>query len=289
MKKSIISAVALLTLASGCTGGGSGGGTGVVYDYYTTPGISSSSFVNALNDVDGAPSYDESEIILYTNETIRSTYAGEDDWFVIWDSEYGEYKAVSLQYLRAITYYDYYSNSYGTAEGFRATETDDILNGLTNGDFWGDDYETATFLGNDAFGIPTFRGQVSGLLYEDEEETNDVSLLAGEADLKNKIQKASNISYLYSVDFKTSMALVSLGEKVEKKLGSNAGEITLEDQKELMKDITHLTGVTLDDMTSVALGTADKEEMIKNAADKIGTSSSSLQQRMLPELFGINL
>ncbi len=286
MKKSIISAVALLTLASGCTGGGAGG---VVYDYYTTPGLSTTSFMNALNNVDGAPSYDESEIILYTDETIRSTYAGEDDWFVIWDSEYGEYKAVSLQYLRAITYYDYYSNSYGTADEFRNIETADILNGLTNGDFWGDDYETATFLGNDAFGIPTFEGQVSGLLYEDEEETNDVSLMAGEADIKNKIQQASNISYLYNVDFKTSMALVSLGDKVEKKLGSNAGEITLEDQKELMKDVTHLTGVTLEDMTSVALGTADKEEMIKNAADKIGTSSSSLQQRMLPELFGINL
>lgn len=286
MKKSIISAVALLTLASGCTGGG---GSGVVYDYYTTPGISTTSFVNALNDVDGAPSYDESEIILYTDETIRSTYAGEDDWFVIWDSEYGEYKAVSLQYLRAITYYDYYSNSYGTAEEFRNIETDDILSGLTNGDFWGDDYETVDFIGNDVFGIPTFEGQVTGLLYEDEEETNDVSLMAGEADLKNKIQKASNISYLYNVDFKTSMALVSLGEKVEQKLGSNAGEITVADQTDLMKDITHLTGVTLEDMTSVALGTANKEEMIKNAADKIGTSSSSLQQRMLPELFGINL
>lgn len=287
MKKSIISAVALLTLASGCTGGG--GETGAVYDYYTTPGLSSTSFVNALNSVDGAPSYDESEIILNTDETIRSSYAGEDDWFVIWDSEYGEYKAFSLQYLRTITYYDYHSNSLGTADEFRNIETDDILNGLTNGDFWGDNYETVDFLGNDVFGIPTFEGQATGLLYEDEEETNDVSLMAGEADLKKKIQKASNISYLYNVDFKTSMALVSLGEKVEQKLGSNAGEITLEDQKDLMKDITHLTGVTLEDMTSVALGVANKEEMIKNAADKIGTSSTSLQQRMLPELFGINL
>lgn len=285
MKKSIISTLALLTLASGCTGGG----TSSVYDYYTTPGLSTTSFIDALNNVDGAPSYDESEIILYTDETIRSTYSGEDNWFVIWDSEYGEYKSFSLEYLRTLTYYDYYSNSYGTAEEFRSVETNDILSGNTNGDYWGLNYEVLDFLGNDIFNTPTFKGQTSGFLYEDEEESNDVSLMAGEADLKSKIQQASNISYLYNVDFKTSMALVSLGQKVEKKLGSNAGEITLEDQKELMKDITHLTGVTLDEMTSVATGSKSKEEMIKKAADQIGTSSSSLQQRMLPELFGINL
>ena len=280
VKKALL-ATASLVILSGCPGGG----TSLIYDYYTSPNITANQFVNALNDVDNAPLFDESELVLDINETIR----GGDDWFVIWDQEAGDYKAVSLQYIRSIVYYDYIQSNYGTADEFRNIEANDILNGDFFGDPLGLDYETVDYIGDDAFGTPIFQGVNTNLLYEDQEESFDVSLAAGEAEMMKKAQKASSLSFAYNLDIKTSLALVSLGEKVENKLGTNSGELTLEDQVDLMGDITHLTGVTLSDLEGITTGSVDKKEALNKAAKKIGTSSSSLQQRLLPEVFGISL
>jgi len=283
MKKTLLTTAVLIALSS-CTGSGTVG-TSLTYEYFTSPNITATQFVNSLNDVDGAPSFDESELVLGTDETLRSG----DDWFVIWDADAQDYKAVSLQYIRSITYYDYVRTNFGTADEFRNIEADDILNGDFFGDSLGLDYETVDFIGNDSLGVPLFEGVNTGLLYEDQVQSFDVSLAAGEADMMKKAQKASNLSFAYNLDIKTSLALVSLGEKVENKLGAGSGELTLQDQVELMGDITHLTGVTMNDLEGIATGSQNKSATIEKAAKKIGTSSSSLQQRLLPEVFGISL
>jgi hypothetical protein len=147
LKNALIGASLLATAALSSCGGG-----GVTYGYYNTPYISATQFVNALNDVDNAPYYDESEIILYTDETIRSAQPGQDDWFVIWDAEFNQYKAVSLQYIRAITYYSYYSSSFQTAEEFREIEADDRFYGYFDGDLFGNDYEVVDLVGGIFYG-----------------------------------------------------------------------------------------------------------------------------------------
>src|SRR5690606_28970589 len=124
--RTLLQSAALLsatTMLVSCSGGGSS-----TYGTYYSPTVSVNEFVNALNRIEGYDA-DDSYVELYTDETIRSTYAGEEDWFVIYDDKYNEYKAVSLQYIRSIVYYDYYSNSTALAREFRAIERDDILSG----------------------------------------------------------------------------------------------------------------------------------------------------------------
>ncbi len=282
LKNVLIGASLLATAAlSSCGGGG-----GVTYGYYNTPYISATQFVNALNDVDGAPYYDESEVILYTDETYRSAQPGQDDWFVIWDAEYNQYKAVSLQYIRAITYYSYYSSSYQTAEEFRNIEDDDRFYGYFDGDLFGDDYEVVDLIGS------TFYGRESGYAYEDELETMDVNLLAGEQQVKKLAQKVSNISYAYQVSPEMALSLVSLGEKVENMLQKGAGqqELTEADQEVLLKDLEHLTGVTLEEVIAAGSEANGKQEILKKIANKnadSGLTSQKLEDKILPELFGI--
>lgn len=286
---SMLAVGSALTLLASCGGGGGGGGGGgPSYGYYNSPSITASTFVSNLNSVDGVGYY--SEVELYADETIRSATAGEDDWFVIWDDKYNEYKAVSLQYIRSIAYYDYYSNNYyETASEFRSIESDDILAGNLNGDFWGDDYEVADVVGTDAFGGLIFEGRNSGFLYEDEAGTFDVSLMTAEVENKKSIERAAKISYLYELPIETSLSLVSLGKKVEQKLGSNGGEITAEDQLALTKDLEHLTGVTLSEVVEAGSNSQGKEELLDKISSKIGTSAANLEQRLLPDLFGIEL
>ena len=277
-----------MTLLASCGGGGGGGGGGSSYGLYSSPSISASTFVNRLNSVDGIGF--NSEIELYADETLRTATAGEDEWFVIWDDKFSEYKAVSLQYVRSIAYYDYYSNNYyETASEFRSIESDDILSGNFNGDFWGDDYEVADVVGTDAFGGLIFEGRNSGFLYEDETGTFDVSLMTAEVENKKDIERAAKISYLYELPIETSLSLVSLGKKVEQKLGSNGGEITTEDQVALTKDLERLTGVSLQEVVQAGASSAAKEDLLNKISAKIGTSSANLEQRLLPDLFGVEL
>ena len=134
---------ATLAVLASCNGGGGGGGgtvgsstgggtTGSTYGSYSSAFVSVDSFVAALNNLEST-NY-QSYVELYADETLRSATPGEEDWFVIYDDRYNEHKAVSLQYIRAIVYYDYYSNTTALAQEFRGIENDDILNGDLFGD-----------------------------------------------------------------------------------------------------------------------------------------------------------
>lgn len=283
--KSLVFGAILGTMAislSSCGGGGGGGG-GSTYGTYSSPYISATSFVNGINNADFAPSYDESFVVLYTDETIRSAYIGQDDWFVIYDAKYDEYKAVSLQYIRSIVYYDYYSNNTGLAEEFRDIETDDIFSGDVNGDYYGDDYEVVDY---DSF-YDVYVGRNSGFDYEDAEETTDVALMAAEKQKKSFIKKAAAVSYAYNVGIETSLSLVSLGYKVEKAINKGKGELTAEDQTAILGDLEKLTGKTFAEVLESANDNAKKDAMIKDIAAKLGTSAQNLEDRILPELFNI--
>jgi hypothetical protein len=281
--------LAALTFAScsGGGGGGGGGGTGTggsTYGQYSSPTITANRFITALNDVDGLPADDLSELILTIDETERSQLAGQDDWFVIYDSKYDEYKAVSLQYVRSIVYYDYYSNDFSAADEFRNIETDDILDGYINGDYLGDDYEVVT-LGTDGF----FYGEESGYAYEDESETTDVNLMAADSEKMKFFKQASNVSYTYSVSLETAMSLVTLGSKVESMLKKSDSELTAEDQAALMGDIENLTGVTLEEVVQAGFDNKKKEEVLEKISSKVGTTAQHLEGELLPELFGVQI
>lgn len=277
-----LTAVAALT---SCGGGGTGGGGGSTYGAYQSSTITATRFVEALNDVDGAPLYDESEIELYADETIRSNTPGEEDWFVIYDAKYDEFKAVSLQYIRAIIYYDYFSNDFAAADEFRNIEADDIAAGYLDGDLFGNDYEVVDYNFGDGF----YYGRESGFAYEDEAETTDVNLMAGEAEKKKFYQQAANVSYAYSVSLETAMSLVSLGDKVEGMLGKNQNELTEEDQAVLLGDLQNLTGVTLEEVIAAGFDNQKKDEVIGKISAKVGTTPQKLEGQLLPELFGVSL
>ena len=273
--------VALSALVS--CGGSGGGGTSTpvsTYGQYQSANISATQFVQALNAVDGG----YSSLELDTYETYRTQVAGEDEWFVIYDDVFAEHKSVSLDYVRTIVYYDYYSNSDTVPEEFREIESDDILFGELDGDTWGDDYEVVDY----DYGTDSYFGRNSGFEYEDEEETLDTSLMGAEKEKMKFFKKASGISYTYNVSLSTSMALVTLGDKVEKMIGSNAGTITQEDQLALSGDLVKLTGVDLKDILKASTDEQTKADVLEKIAKKIGTSTTNLEDKVLPELFGIN-
>jgi len=289
-----LSLLTLITLASCGGGGGGGGGTSTgstttgggsttvsTYGAHTSPNILASEFVNALNNVDGTYS---SSVELYTNETLRSQQAGQEQWFVIWDAKFSEYKAVSLNYVRTIVYYDYYSNNQAVASEFRSIERSDIISGNINGDYFGNDYEVV-----DKLSSGYFEGRNSGYLYEDEAGTTDVSLLAREQEQKKFFEKASKVSFVYNISLETSMSMVTLGSKIEKMISRGSGELTEEDQLALLSDMKNLTGVSVEELSKAAVDSKAKAEVLAKVADKIGTSAQNLEQKVLPEVFGINL
>lgn len=289
--KKVFKFTAALTMVTlvGCGGGGSsssGGsysGGGSSYGTNSSPFITAQSFINNISAVDGQ--IDDSFMILDTDQTYRSIEPGEDDWFVMYDAKYDEYKAVSLQYVRAITYYDYYQSNYSTAEEFRGIETDDILAGDINGDYWGDDYEVVDY---DGF-TDSYWGSNSGFEYEDEEATTDVSLMAAEKEELQFIKKASEISYAYSVSIETSMSLVSLAKKMEKMVSNGEGELTIEDQLALAGDVEKLTGASLAQLVAATTDASVKADLVKKISKKIGTTADNLENRLLPDLLGIEL
>jgi hypothetical protein len=274
--------VGLLTLAS-CGGGGgsSSGGGGSTYGAHISPDILASEFVSALNNVDGTYS---TRVELYTNETLRSQQVGQEQWFVIWDAKFGEYKAVSLQYVRSIVYYDYYSNNRAVASEFRSIERSDVLAGNINGDYFGNDYEVV-----DRLSSGYFEGRNSGYLYEDEAGTTDVSLLAKEEEQKKFFNKAAKVSFVYNLSLETSMSMITLGAKLEKMMSRSNGELTSEDQAAVLADMKNLTGASLEDLQKAATDADTKREVLEKVAAKIGTSAQNLEQKVLPEVFGITL
>ena len=273
----------LVSLASCGGGGGGGGGGSSSYGRYSSPNIIASDFVSALNTVDSTYS---SRVDLYTNETLRSKKVGQDDWFVIYDSKFSEYKAVSLQYVRTIKYYDYYSNNKAVASEFRSIENGDVVAGDINGDYYGNSYEVVDrqFSGNGYY-----VGRQSGYLYEDEVASTDVSLMAKEQEQQKFFSKAAKVSFVYNVSLETSMSMVTLGSKIEKMLSRANGELTQADQQALMGDMKILTGVTLEEIQKATQSADAKEDVIAKIAGKLGTSASNLEQKILPEVFGITL
>lgn len=272
---------ALLTLAS-CSGGGGGGGGGSTYGAYSSPDILASEFVAALNNVDGTYS---TSIQLYTNETLRSAQPGQEKWFVIWDAKYSEYKAVSLNYVRTIIYYDYYSNNNAVASEFRSIERSDILSGRYNGDTYGNDYEVVDYHSSTGY----YEGRNSGYLYEDEAGSTDVSLLAKEQEAMKFYEKAAKVSFAYNVSLETSMSMVTLGSKIEKMLSHGNGALTEADQTALLSDLKKLTGVSVEEIQAAANDSKAKSDVLAKVAEKIGTSAQNLEQKFLPEVFGIVL
>ena len=101
--------------------------------------------------------------------------------------------------------------------------------------------------------------------------------------------KAAKVSFAYSVSIETSMSMVTLGSKIEKMLSHGNGELTSEDQAALMGDLKTLTGVSLAEIQAAAQDSKAKSDVLAKIADKIGTSSQNLEQKFLPEVFGINL
>ena len=282
---------ATLAVLASCNGGGGGtvgsstggGTTGSTYGSYTSAYVSVDSFVAALNNLEST-NY-QSYVELYADETLRSATPGEEDWFVIYDDRYNEHKAVSLQYIRSIIYYDYYSNNSALAREFRDIETDDILAGELNGDYWGDDYEVVDF----DYWTNTYVGRNSGFEYEDEAATTDVSLMTAEVQQKEFIKKAANISFAFNVGIETSLSLVTLGEKAEKMLGKGNGELTAQDQAAFANDLQRLAGVTLAEVMEASQSEQAQSDLVGKIADKIGTSAANLENRLLPELFGVEL
>ena len=268
--------------SSNCGGSSSSGGSTSTYGAYQSPNILASQFVSALNSNDGTYS---SAVQLYTNETLRSQQAGQEKWFVIWDAKFGEYKAVSLNYVRTIVYYDYYSNNTAVAKEFRSIERSDILSGHNNGDYYGNDYEVVDYHSNTGY----YEGRNSGYLYEDEAGSTDVSLLAKEQEQAKFFEKAARVSFAYSVSLETSMSMVTLGSKIEKMLSHGNGELTAADQSALMGDLKTLTGVSMQEIQAAATDSKVKSDVLAKIADKIGTSAQNLEQKFLPEVFGIIL
>ena len=295
LKLSLLTTALTLVSCGGGGGGSTGGSTGSsstvssggsssstsTFGSHTSANILASEFVSSLNSVDGTYS---SAIALYTNEALRSQQVGQEQWFVIWDAKYSEYKAVSLNYVRAIVYYDYYSNNRAVASEFRSIETSDILSGHFNGDTYGNDYEVADLLSSGYY-----QGRNSGYLYEDETESTDVSLMAKEEEQAKFYSKAAKVSMAFNVSIETSMSMVTLGSMVEKMLSRTNGELTLEDQSALLSDLKTLTGASMQDIQKAAEGSKEKAEVLETIAAKMGTSAQNLEQRILPEVFGITL
>lgn len=287
LKLSVVSSLVLVAACNGGGGGSYGGGSGAgssTYGTYQSAYVSVDQFVSALNRVGGAGA-NQSLVELYTDETYRSQIAGQDQWFVIYDDKFNEHKAVSLEYIRSIVYYDYYSNNDALASEFRKIESDDIRSGELNGDFYGDDYEVVDY---DSY-TNSYFGRNSGYEYEDEASTNDVSLMTAELQQKEFIKKAARISNAYSVGIETSLSLVTLGEKAEKMLGKSNGELTLADQTAFAADLQKLTGVTLTEVMAAANDEKAQDDLVNKIAKKIGTTSANLEGRLLPELFGVEL
>jgi hypothetical protein len=274
-----ISLLATLMALVSCGGGGGGHST---YGPKTSPSILASEFVSALNSVDGTYS---TSVQLYTNETLRSTQPGQEQWFVIWDAKYSEYKAVSLNYVRSVVYYDYYSNNRAVASEFRSIERSDILAGRSNGDTYGNDYEVVDYHSSTGY----YEGRNSGYLYEDEAGTTDVSLLAKEQEKMNFYGKAAKVSFVYNVSLETSMSMVTLGAKIEKMLSHGNGELTANDQAALLGDLKQLTGVSIEEIQQAGNNSKAKADVLAKVAEKIGTSAQTLEQKFLPEVFGIVL
>lgn len=291
MQKTLVTSMVIagsMALTS-CGGGGSssggsvgnGGGSTSTWGQYQSPYVTVTQFIDSLNYVDG-PTVD-SYLELDIDETYRTIDEGLDDWFVIWDDKLGEHKAVSLQYVRSIVYYDYMSDSDTLAAEFRDIEADDIAAGDLYGDYYGDNYETVEY---DSY-TDSYWGVVTGFEYEDEAETTDVNLLAAESQEMKFFRKAEAISYEFSISMPAAMSVATLGSKMSNMVAK--GNISDADLAVLSQDVEKLTGVSVNEMMEAATNDSVRTTVMDKASKKLGTTSANIEQRLLPELFGISL
>jgi hypothetical protein len=111
--------------------------------------------------------------------------------------------------------------------------------------------------------------------------------MAAEKQKRAFIKQAAAVSYTYNVGIETSLSLVSLGYKVEKAINKGKGELTAEDQKAVLADLEKLTGKTFAEVLDASTDAVKKQAMVQDIAKKLGTTSQNLEDRILPELFGI--
>jgi hypothetical protein len=261
----------------------SAGGTAAnpIYGQYNSSDISINAFLDALYTVDSERSYS----IMTPNWSMHNS-------IVIWDNKNNVYKAVDLTYLRTIVYYDYYSNDTAVAREFRNAEA---LATNPNGqitdhrvDFeivdWQYTYDFQTSTWSDSY-----IGRMSGTMYEDELISTDVSLLAREKENDKFLIKAAKVSMALHVSIETSLSMVTLGTKIEKMLSHRSNELTEQDTMALLADMQSLTGVTLAELNAATENKVKKEEVLAKIASKLGTSVQNLEQKLLPEFFGVTL
>jgi hypothetical protein len=268
----ISSIVSVLLALTSCGGGGTWG-------RFTSPYITVDNFVSNLNLYGSGGSY----VLKYEYETFRSTMPGQDQWFVIWDGEYNHHKAVNLDYLRAMIYYDFYSNDYAVAREFRSREDININNGNLTGDRYGDDYEIVDWVGG------YYRGRTTGFNYEDEDESNDVAMIAGEKQQIAYFEKAAHLSFAYQISIQSSLTLVSLGEKLKEIKRNGNGALTTEDKQYLLQGLEQVTGVRYQDVIQAGRDHEKQASIIEKVAKKVGTTSQALKEKLLPEMFSIHL
>ncbi len=271
-----LAVVAGLVVLASCGGGGGGGSS---YGPKTSPSILASEFVNSLNNVDLTYT---SQVMLYAHETLRSQVPGQEQWFVIWDAKFGEYKAVSLEYIRSIVYYDYYSNNNAVASEFRYIERNDVLAGNVNGDFFGDDYEVV-----DRLLSGYYSGRRSGFLYNDDMGGKHTGSTAKRSGNDSILRQAAKISGAYGVSPQAALSMVSLAKDIEVGALKRNGSLTDADLAATTEKFSDLTGISLTDLQNADTA-AEKEALLETAAAHLGSTPANIEQKLLPSM-GIEL
>lgn len=233
------------------------------------------------------------------NDTLR-----DKDWIVIWDANNHAYKAVDVGYLRQIEiserqrvhgtseeFYEKYigEDEYGNSD-YSTYYNSPVIISRTGEIFIGDDTPTA-----DTWEYVTydrenniFTGTTTGFKYEDEEATYDVSLMTAEKEETERYQRVGNLSAHFQMSVQTSMALVQLSDFAMRASKQNGG-FTKNDQLAFESGLSSIAGVTAGDVIKAIATGSDETEIVEKIAKKIGTSSANLKDRILPELFGIEL
>ncbi len=269
-------------------GGYSGGGSGNTQDWRSSATISVNQFVNALNDVDGAVDYgnydDISFAVKYTDETVRG-----EGFFVYFDSEFSEYVAVDIDYLRTIEYWDYYSSNTGLADTFRTIQDDDeYINDLI-GDGDGLDYEIVDYFDTDYYtGEDFYIGFDSNELYEDEADIADTGLAVANEEEKQLYNKASSYSVAFKIPMDKALSLASL-EKELKRMAADAtnGELSEDDTEAMITNFEHFTGVSMVEFNQAKEDGTLRESLVKEVKANIGTDSSDFEDQVLSQVFDI--
>lgn len=265
------------------------------------PSLSASGFVSAMNKVNvstdayGEVIFNKSYVEKFADETLRKQVEGKDDWFVIWDDKAKNHKAVSLQYIRALSYYDmnqynYETDEYGSYYELDWASDNDRGDHRIYEEFLktspdGSNYEVVTY--DSSSGL--FNGTQTKYSYEDEVETSDVLLLSASKQEKQFFNKAAYVSLAYNLNIQSSLSLVSLAESTERLMNKNNGRLTVQDQAAFASGLTSIAGVSGLEIVKALSDKESKAELLDKISERIGTSPAVLENKILPELLSIHL